>query len=138
MSEQFDKLYDEFLALHWYTKFQRMTMNYYSNNQYSNNQYSNNQFDLPDEELTTLKTYCYSNMIACLPAYDDFIKYVEYIPRMNNTFEERAIALAKTCKDYNLKCDEDLCYHIYPYMDSDDRTAIVLYAQILLYENKEI
>ena len=128
MSEQFDKLYDEFLALHWYTKFQRMTMNYYSDKLY----------DLPNEELTTLKTYCYSNMIACLPAYDDFIKYVEYIPRMSSTLEKRAIALAKTCKDYNLKCDEDLCYHIYPYMNKCDRTTIVLYVQILLYENKEI
>lgn len=128
MSEQFDKLYDEFLALHWYTKFQRMTTNYYKSS----------LFDLPNEELTTLKTYCYSNMIACLPAYDDFIKYIEYIPRINNTFEERAITLAKTCKNYNLKCDEDLCNHLYPYMRSIDKKAIVLYVQILLYENKEI
>lgn len=129
MSEQFDKLYDEFLALHWYTKFQCITTNYYG---------TNHCFNLSDEELTTLKAYCYSNMITCLPAYNDFIEYIEYMPYINHTLEERAIALAKTCKDYNLKCDEDLCYHIYPYMSLSDRKATLLYAQILLYENKEI
>lgn len=127
MSEQFDKLYDDFFYLHWYSKYQRIIDGYYEKS----------IFDLPDDERQLLKQYCYSNMIACLPCYDTFMQFinVDYLLH-DKKICERGQQLSDMCHDYNLKCSEELCYHMFPYMGTNERTAIMLHAQILLYESK--